>query len=90
MLCVVDEFTREALAIKVARRLDSDHVIEVLAGLCLMHGVPEHIRSDQELGVHRHGGQGLDRGRRCEDRLHREEQPLGERLRGELQRQAPG
>ena len=47
MLCVVDEFTREALAIKVARRLDSRDVIEVLADLCLVHGVPEHIRSDQ-------------------------------------------
>ena len=47
MLCVVDEFTREALAIKVARRLDSNHVLEVLADLCLARGVPEHIRSDQ-------------------------------------------
>jgi transposase InsO family protein len=47
MLCVVDEFTREALAIRVARRLDSDRVIEVLAELCLARGVPEHIRSDQ-------------------------------------------
>jgi putative transposase len=47
MLCVVDEFTREALAIRVARRLDSNHVIEVLADLCLVRGVPEHIRSDQ-------------------------------------------
>ena len=47
MLCVGDEFTREALAIRVARRLDSNHVIEVLADLCLVRGVPEHIRSDQ-------------------------------------------
>jgi transposase InsO family protein len=47
MLCVVDEFTREALAIRVGRKLDSNHVIEVLADLCLVHGVPEHIRSDQ-------------------------------------------
>ena len=47
MLCVADEFTREALAIKVARRLDPNHVIEVLADLCLVRGVPEHIRSDQ-------------------------------------------
>jgi putative transposase len=47
MLCVIDEFTREALAITVARRLDSSHVIEVLAELCLRRGVPEHIRSDQ-------------------------------------------
>ena len=47
MRCVVDGFTREALAIKVARRLDSDDVIEVLAELCLARGVPEHVRSDQ-------------------------------------------
>ncbi len=47
MLCVVDEFTREALAIKVARKLDSSDVIEVLAELCLARGVPEPIRSDQ-------------------------------------------
>jgi putative transposase len=47
MLCVIDEFTREALAITVARRLDSNHVIEVLADLCLTRGVPEHVRSDQ-------------------------------------------
>jgi putative transposase len=47
MLCVIDEFTREALAIRVARRLDANHVIEVLADLCVVRGVPEHIRSDQ-------------------------------------------
>jgi putative transposase len=46
MLCVIDEFTREALAIRVARRLDSNHVIEVLADLCVVRGVPWHIRSD--------------------------------------------
>ena len=44
---MVDEFTREALAIRVARKLDSHHVIEVLAELCLARGAPEHIRSDQ-------------------------------------------
>ena len=47
MLCVVDEFTREALAIRVARRLTSSDVIDVLADLFLTHGTPEHIRSDQ-------------------------------------------
>jgi putative transposase len=47
MLCVVDGFTREALAIGVARRLDSNHVIEVLADLRLVRGVPGPIRSDQ-------------------------------------------
>jgi len=46
MLCVVDEFTREALAIRVARRLRSSDVIDVLADLMLARGAPEHIRSD--------------------------------------------
>ena len=31
----------------MARRLNSNHVIEVLADLFLVRGVPEHIRSDQ-------------------------------------------
>ena len=46
MLTVIDEFTRECLAIKVARRLNSKDVLEVLAGLMVMRGVPGHIRSD--------------------------------------------
>ncbi|MBP1807805.1 transposase InsO family protein, partial [Rubellimicrobium aerolatum] len=46
MLCVVDEFTREALAIRVDRKLGSAQVIETLAELMLERGVPEHIRSD--------------------------------------------
>lgn len=46
MLCVVDEFTREALAIRVERRLGSAEVLEVLAELMLERGVPGHIRSD--------------------------------------------
>jgi len=46
MLCVVDEFTREALAMRVARRLRSSDIIDVLADLMLERGAPEHIRSD--------------------------------------------
>jgi transposase InsO family protein len=46
MLCVVDEFTREALAIRVARRLSSSDVIDVLADLFVTRAVPTHIRSD--------------------------------------------
>jgi putative transposase len=37
MLCVVDEFTREAPTIRVARRLSSAEVIDVLADLFLRH-----------------------------------------------------
>ena len=46
MLTVVDEYSRESLAIEVARRLTSSDVIRVMARLMLQHGVPEHIRSD--------------------------------------------
>ena len=45
-LNVVDEFTRECLAIKVDRRQTSRDVLRTLAQLMLKHGVPEHIRSD--------------------------------------------
>ena len=46
MLNVVDEFSRECLAIRVGRRLGSDEVLEVLAGLFVERGAPEHVRSD--------------------------------------------
>jgi putative transposase len=46
MLCIIDEFTRESLAIHVARKLKAHDVIDVLAGLFVTRGVPSHIRSD--------------------------------------------
>jgi len=46
MLNIVDEFTREALAIRVARRLNSHDVIDGLSDLFILRGVPGHIRSD--------------------------------------------
>jgi transposase InsO family protein len=46
MLTIVDEYTRECLAIDVARKLTSDDVLERLAWLMATRGVPEHIRSD--------------------------------------------
>ncbi len=46
MLCVVDEFTREALPIRVGRRLRSSDVINVLADLFIARGTPAYIRSD--------------------------------------------
>ena len=46
MLAIVDEYTRECLAIEVARRLNSQSVLALLADLFVTRGVPEHIRSD--------------------------------------------
>lgn len=46
LLTLIDEFTRQCLAIVVARRLNSWNVIETLADAMLIHGVPQHVRSD--------------------------------------------
>ena len=45
-LTVVDEWTREALAIDVAGSIRSGRVIEVLAKLVSTRGVPRYLRSD--------------------------------------------
>ena len=46
LLNVVDEFSRECLTIRVARRLKAADVIDVLADLFIARGVPGYIRSD--------------------------------------------
>ena len=46
LMTLIDEFTRECLAIRVARRINSLGVLETMADVMLMRGVPEHIRSD--------------------------------------------
>lgn len=48
-LTVIDEFTRESLAIDVAGSIRSGRVIEVLSRLVSMHGAPRFLRSDNEL-----------------------------------------
>lgn len=45
-LTVVDEYTRECLAIDVAGSIRSSRVIEVLAKLVSVHGAPTYLRSD--------------------------------------------
>ena len=46
ILAVVDEYTRESLAIDVARRMNHETVMERLAELFVNRGVPDYIRSD--------------------------------------------
>ncbi len=46
ILTVLDEYTRECLAILVNRRITSPDVIDQLFHLFLFRGIPEHIRSD--------------------------------------------
>jgi transposase InsO family protein len=46
LLNIIDKFTHECLAIRVARKLKSIDVIDALSDLFIMRGVPQHIRSD--------------------------------------------
>lgn len=46
MLGIIDEFTREALTIRVARRLKANDVIDTLADLFILRGIPAYLRSD--------------------------------------------
>ncbi|MBA1158935.1 IS3 family transposase [Microvirga mediterraneensis] len=46
MLNIIDEFTRECLAIRVNRKLKAVDVIDVLSDLFILRGIPGHIRSD--------------------------------------------
>ena len=46
MLTVIDEFTRESLAIRVERTINSKHVLDTISNLFLTRGIPDYIRSD--------------------------------------------
>jgi putative transposase len=46
LMVVIDEYTRQCLAIHVARRIRARDAIDVFADLMETHGIPEHIRSD--------------------------------------------
>ena len=46
LLTLIDESTRECLAIRVGRCVRGPEVIETLSDAMLFHGIPEHIRSD--------------------------------------------
>jgi putative transposase len=46
ILNIIDEYTRECLAILVARKITNQDVIDLLFDLFIFRGVPEHIRSD--------------------------------------------
>ena len=46
LLTMVDEYSRECLAIKVARKLGSQDVLSTLARLFVQRGTPDYLRSD--------------------------------------------
>ena len=46
ILNIIDEYTRECLAIRVSRKIKNQDVIDALFNLFVFRGIPEHIRSD--------------------------------------------
>jgi putative transposase len=46
ILNIIDEYTRECLAIVVKRKITSQDVIDRLFQLFIFRGIPEHVRSD--------------------------------------------
>ena len=48
-LNIIDEYTREALMIRVDRKLNSTNVVDALTDLFILRGPPEYIRSDNVL-----------------------------------------
>lgn len=48
-LNIIDEYTREALMIRVDRKLNSTDVVDALTDLFILRGPPEYIRSDNVL-----------------------------------------
>ena len=46
LLNIVDEFTREALAMRVGRSCNADQVVEVIEAVVAERGAPDHLRMD--------------------------------------------
>jgi putative transposase len=46
ILTIIDEYTRECLALRSGRRMTSQDVIYTLADLFIKHGSPAYLRSD--------------------------------------------
>ncbi len=46
ILAVVDEYTRECMALKVERCMEAEDVIEMLRKIIALRGTPGNIRSD--------------------------------------------
>ena len=109
MLNVIDEFTRECLAIRVDRNLNSVDLVDLLSDLFILRGIPGHVRPDNgpefvakavrawiaavgATTAYIEPGSPLQGHRRGPDPCGTGSTALlsmGERVRGELQQQAP-
>ena len=85
ILVLIDEYTRECLMLRVARRLGSVQVIEALADVMLVRGIPR-ARSFGQRRVHCEGVAEVVGESGHEDVIHRARESVGERVLRELQR----
>ena len=89
MLTLIDEYTRECLAIGVARRLGRYEVIETLAEVMLYRDSGKHSLG-QRPGVRGEGVAGLAGETGHGNAVHRTRESVGERLLRKFQREAAG
>ncbi len=88
-LNIIDEFTKEALVIRVKRKLNSTDVVDALTDLFILRGPPEYIRSDNGAEFIAKKSACLDRGSWRENRFHRARLTMGKRILRELQLPLP-
>ena len=91
ILSVLEEYTRESLAIRVERQLGAGEVIKTLEGWLMRRGAPEVPAERQRPRVHRSR---VTRLARCgcpgdAPRVPRTRAPVGEGVCGELDREIP-
>ena len=88
LLNVVDEFTREALVMHVARSIDADTTVEVLERLVAERGVaPEFLRCDNGTELTSHALRDWCRFSQDRDRVHRAGVAVAEPVRRVVQRE---
>ena len=88
LLCVLDEHTRECLAIEVATSITSREVVLTLTRLMRLYGKPAFIRSDQGAEFTADACHEVAAGHERRAELHSAGKALAQRLRGKLQRKA--
>ena len=88
LLNVIDEHTREALAIRVDHSIDADGVVDVVEAIAAARGAPGHLRMGQRPRVRRRRPAGLVRALRHRDCLYRARRAMGERPHRVVQRPA--
>lgn len=81
-LNIIDEFTKEALVIRIKRKLNSTDVVDALTGQFILRGPPEAMKSDNVRwrGIYRRKGARLGRRGRRQDGLHCARITVGKRL----------